>query len=162
MGMEGGENTTEIKGTDVLLIRKDNKACHKYEFDAVLPPESTQIEVFRYVEELITSLLDGYNICLFAYGQTGSGKTYTMEGDTSNVDGYGVSMRSILLLFELMSRHVDRLYVVTMSSLEIYNESIYDLMTDSNNSKQREALDIRQSSEGNVVVGLTEHIVSHS
>jgi hypothetical protein len=27
-----------------------------------------------------TSVLDGYNVCIFAYGQTGSGKTYTMEG----------------------------------------------------------------------------------
>ena len=29
---------------------------------------------------LVTSVLDGYNVCIFAYGQTGSGKTYTMTG----------------------------------------------------------------------------------
>jgi len=31
----------------------------------------------------VTSVLDGYNVCIFAYGQTGSGKTYTMEGNCS-------------------------------------------------------------------------------
>jgi hypothetical protein len=34
--------------------------------------------VFEDVEPLITSMLDGFNVCIFAYGQTGSGKTYTM------------------------------------------------------------------------------------
>jgi len=29
----------------------------------------------------VTSVLDGYNVCIFAYGQTGSGKTFSMEGD---------------------------------------------------------------------------------
>ena len=34
-------------------------------------------QVFREVEALVTSVLDGYNVCIFAYGQTGSGtKTF--------------------------------------------------------------------------------------
>jgi kinesin family protein C2/C3 len=34
--------------------------------------------VFEDVEPLVTSVMDGYNVCIFAYGQTGSGKTFTM------------------------------------------------------------------------------------
>ena len=39
-------------------------------------------KVFDEVRSLVTSCMDGYNVCIFAYGQTGSGKTYTMEVHT--------------------------------------------------------------------------------
>jgi kinesin family protein C2/C3 len=62
-----------------------------FEFERVFPPESSQGNfvqnsrltyitelVFKDTQPLVTSVLDGYNVCIFAYGQTGSGKTYTM------------------------------------------------------------------------------------
>jgi kinesin motor protein len=39
-----------------------------------------QEEVYAEAEPCVTSLMDGYNVCLMAYGQTGSGKTHTMQG----------------------------------------------------------------------------------
>ncbi|VDM85081.1 unnamed protein product [Strongylus vulgaris] len=47
--------------------------------DFVIPMEFTQEQIFSKVSPIITSCIDGYNVCLFAYGHTGSGKTYTME-----------------------------------------------------------------------------------
>jgi DNA replication protein DnaC len=35
-------------------------------------------ELFRDVQPLVQSALDGYNVSIFAYGQTHSGKTHTM------------------------------------------------------------------------------------
>ena len=35
-------------------------------------PDSTQEQVFGDVAQLVTSVLDGYNVCIFAYGQTGA------------------------------------------------------------------------------------------
>lgn len=35
--------------------------------------------MFDEVQSLVTSCVDGFNVCIFAYGQTGSGKTFTME-----------------------------------------------------------------------------------
>lgn len=40
---------------------------------------SGPLQVFQEVQALVTSCIDGYNVCIFAYGQTGAGKTYTME-----------------------------------------------------------------------------------
>ena len=48
---------------------------------------------------IITSCVDGYNVCILAYGQTGAGKTYTMMGPKDNP---GVNMRSIKELFGII------------------------------------------------------------
>ncbi len=85
-------------------------------------------------------------------GQTGSGKTFTMEG----YGDPGVTPRAMMELF----RQVDALtgewtYTLTLSILEIYNESIHDLLNN-NPGKDKEKLDIRQTPDGNVVAGLTE------
>ncbi len=43
-------------------------------------PFDVQFQVFSEVKAIITSCVDGYNVCILAYGQTGSGKTHTMMG----------------------------------------------------------------------------------
>ncbi|XP_045389574.1 kinesin-like protein KIFC3 isoform X4 [Lemur catta] len=50
-----------------------------FELDKVFSPRASQQDVFQEVQALITSCIDGFNVCIFAYGQTGAGKTYTME-----------------------------------------------------------------------------------
>lgn len=40
---------------------------------------------------MITSCVDGYDVCILAYGQTGSGKTFTMMGTKEQP---GVNIRS--------------------------------------------------------------------
>ena len=49
------------------------------------------------MSDLVVSVLDGYNVCIFAYGQTGSGKTWTMSGPLNN---RGVNTRALDELFE--------------------------------------------------------------
>ncbi|KAH9756125.1 kinesin-like protein KIN-14R [Citrus sinensis] len=52
-----------------------------FKFDRVYSPRDEQVDVFADASPLVTSVLDGYNVCIFAYGQTGTGKTFTMEDD---------------------------------------------------------------------------------
>lgn len=88
--------------------------------------------MFKEVEGLITSAIDGYNVCIFAYGQTGSGKTFTMEGIDSN---RGVNYRSLETLFNLRKEKRDILDVsISVAMLEIYNEEIRDMLVDRSNA----------------------------
>ena len=62
----------------------------------ILHPPSP-LQVFQEVQALITSCIDGFNVCIFAYGQTGAGKTYTMEVGTHWV-GQGSRVKTNPLL----------------------------------------------------------------
>lgn len=62
---------------DVGQLKIENhekKQTYAFEFERVFTPQSQQAEVFAEIRDLITSVMDGYNTCIFAYGQTGSGK----------------------------------------------------------------------------------------
>ena len=65
------------------------------------------------VSPLVTSVLDGYNVCIFAYGQTGSGKTFTMTGpEVEKLSGQGMpeSLKGVntRALEELFARSQER------------------------------------------------------
>ncbi|CDJ61024.1 hypothetical protein, conserved [Eimeria maxima] len=52
-----------------------------YEADCLLPPGSTNAEVYVHlVKDCVAAALHGYNAAVLAYGQTASGKTHTMFG----------------------------------------------------------------------------------
>eukprot|EP00730_Choanoeca_flexa_P010422 TRINITY_DN1791_c0_g1_i1.p1 TRINITY_DN1791_c0_g1~~TRINITY_DN1791_c0_g1_i1.p1 ORF type:complete len:997 (+),score=255.90 TRINITY_DN1791_c0_g1_i1:64-3054(+) len=105
---------------------KDEAAPAKtFEFEKVYTPGSTQAQVFEDTDAIITSCVDGYNVCLIAYGQTGSGKTYTMMGTEDNP---GVNRRAVKELIRICNErdHID--YTMAVSLLEIYNEKIMDLL----------------------------------
>ncbi|RZC91106.1 hypothetical protein C5167_028937 [Papaver somniferum] len=53
-----------------------------FKFDWVYAPKDGQADVFVDASPMVTSVLDGYNVCIFAYGQTGTGKT--LEGPEHN------------------------------------------------------------------------------
>lgn len=80
---------------------------------------------------IVTSVLDGYNVCIFAYGQTGTGKTFTMEGTPEN---RGVNYRTLEKLFSLSSERSSIMkYELSVSMLEVYNEKIRDLLIENSN-----------------------------
>ncbi|XP_067855236.1 uncharacterized protein [Heptranchias perlo] len=132
---------------EVLVNQKGNRK--RFSFDKVYPPTATQEQVFEGTLPIITSCVDGYNICIVAYGQTGSGKTYTMMG---NEDNPGVNIRSIRELLRICQERKNIKYTTKISMLEIYNEAIQDLLTKQLNAQ----LEIRTQGKTVVIPGLTE------
>eukprot|EP00917_Polyrhabdina_sp_WS-2016_P016346 GHVP01035373.1.p1 GENE.GHVP01035373.1~~GHVP01035373.1.p1 ORF type:complete len:701 (+),score=157.23 GHVP01035373.1:319-2421(+) len=144
--------------SDISGLKRDR--LHHFEFDRIFPPESTQETVFSEIEQLVQSVLDGYRVCIFAYGQTGSGKTYTMEGpedvyssENMHTD-LGMIPRAVEQIFatcELLSSRGWN-FTINTSFLEIYNETIRDLLSQDREEKKH---DIKHSETGTTVTGLS-------
>ncbi len=95
----------------------------------VFGEESTQRQVWeKTVQPLVDFVLSGCNASVFAYGCTGSGKTHTMVGTASSP---GVMVLTLERLFERMRQEPAAKMSAKMSYVEIYNETIRDLLTPS-------------------------------
>ncbi|KAL4441440.1 hypothetical protein ABPG77_001944 [Micractinium sp. CCAP 211/92] len=129
-----------------VFSAKHNK-WHPFKFDRVFGEDSSQDEVYAETQPLIRSVLDGYNVCIFAYGQTGSGKTHTMSGtDIGQYAGRGLNYRALDDLFDLnRARDAEVSYAISVQLLEIYNESIRDLLVSDAEAKQQRALQLVNS-----------------
>ncbi|XP_068187420.1 kinesin-like protein KIFC3 isoform X2 [Antennarius striatus] len=137
---------------DALLYLTSRGKVMTFELDRVFPPQATQEEVFQEVQSLVTSCIDGFNVCIFAYGQTGSGKTYTMEGVE---DDPGINQRALRLLFSEVKEKSDWDYRISVSMVEIYNETLRNLLGENTSDK----LDIKMNPDGSgqlYVPNLTE------
>ncbi|CAN6850336.1 unnamed protein product [Brassica oleracea] len=119
----------ELLGRGIDLMQNAQK--HSFTFDKVFLPNTTQEDVFIEISQLVQSALDGYKVCIFAYGQTGSGKTYTMMGKPGNAEEKGLIPRCLEQIFETRQslRSQGWKYELQVSMLEIYNETIRDLLS---------------------------------
>lgn len=155
--------TAKVDANSMRIARSprgpdDRAEEHLFTFDKVFGPSTSQETVFDEVSEFVQSALDGYAVCLFSYGQTGSGKvcivifeasfcffkpsltflkTHTMQGC-----GNG-SMRGIIpRAMQQVGQYKRELeckgweYHMEVSFIEIYNESVRDLLRVSGSSEE--------------------------
>ncbi|XVF41935.1 hypothetical protein PTKIN_Ptkin01aG0320600 [Pterospermum kingtungense] len=137
-----------------LQIISSDSSKKQFKFDHVFRPEDGQEVVFAQTKPIVTSVLDGYNVCIFAYGQTGTGKTFTMEGTPEN---RGVNYRTLEELFRgSEDRGGGMKYELFVSMMEVYNEKIRDLLGENSNQPTKK-LEIKQAAEGTQEIpGLVE------
>jgi len=141
-------------------IRGDSKP---YTFDRVFhkrKPEGEQETIMQELgTDLVNSCMQGYNSCLFAYGQTGSGKTHTVLGNENPPENRGLLPRIVEALFEeielaKMDATEKNEFSTSVSYLEIYNETIHDLLAP---EESRGKLEVRHHPKlGAFVPGLTD------
>jgi centromeric protein E len=151
----------------------DRTGREKFHFDRVFKPEISTDSIFhKDIQPMIFDALKGYNVTILAYGQTSSGKTHTISG-TDEFPGlivltakslfkslnYLVTPEGITAMPAPHNHEVnftDRRTQVTISFLEIYNESVNDLL----NCAKRN-LEVRENRNGDVIVdGLTNKVVT--
>ncbi|CAD7931825.1 unnamed protein product [Amoebophrya sp. A120] len=145
-----GAKTTEFSEESKIAIYNDYDARKRwFEFDKVFRPNSIQEEVFTEAQALATSVLDGYNVCIFAYGQTGSGKTFTMRGPSDNP---GLYIRVLTELFKVVGeKKMSNRISLKMMITEIYNESLRDLLVSgTNGGAGGKKVDVKLQQDGSI------------
>ena len=65
----GGEVVAEFPDKDTIAMVNSKRMKRSWTFDHVFKPEHTNSDVFEQCKDLLTSVVDGYNVCIFAYGQ---------------------------------------------------------------------------------------------
>src|SRR3978361_501206 len=102
--------------------------------------------------------MEGYHGTVFAYGMTGTGKTFSMQGTANSP---GVIPLAITDIFSYIRENPEREFLLRVSYLEIYNEKIYDLLSQSTpGQQQQEEIKLREDSKRGVyATPLKEEIV---
>lgn len=128
----GGATCLQIRDDEHSICMVPPAESHAFSFDTVAGEAMTQEEVYSLAgRPVVENALRGYNGCLLAYGQTGSGKTYTMLGEAEDRQQRGIIPRIFEDLFEIVQSEPDIETSIECSFLEIYNETITDLLEES-------------------------------
>ncbi|KAG2696379.1 hypothetical protein I3760_07G056700 [Carya illinoinensis] len=92
-----------------------------YTFDRVFRSDCHTRQVYEEgAKEVALVVVSGINSSIFAYGQTSSGKTYTMSGITEY---------TVADIYDHIEKHNERDFLLKFSAMEIYNESVRDLLS---------------------------------
>ncbi|KAI3443509.1 hypothetical protein Pfo_000174 [Paulownia fortunei] len=119
-----------------------------YTFDKVFGPTCSTWKVYEEgARDVALSALSGINATIFAYGQTSSGKTFTMRGVTEH---------AVKDIYEHINSTLERDFVLKFSALEIYNETVIDLLNRDSGSLRL----LDDPERGTIVDKLTEEVIN--
>ncbi|XP_075789463.1 kinesin heavy chain isoform X1 [Pelodiscus sinensis] len=124
--LRGDKFIPKFKGEETVVIGQ----AKPYVFDRVLPPNTTQEQVYNAcAKQIVKDVLEGYNGTIFAYGQTSSGKTHTMEGKLHDSQLMGIIPRIAHDIFDhIYSMDENLEFHIKVSYFEIYLDKIRDLL----------------------------------
>eukprot|EP00979_Chaetoceros_neogracilis_P017568 scaffold10241_cov256-Chaetoceros_neogracile.AAC.24 len=122
--------TVQVPKQSLDLTFNNLQNQYAFKFNGILDPKSKQDEVFRKIgAPAVRNVLQGLNSTVFAYGQTGSGKTFTITGGPERYADRGIIPRAISMLFaSFQDDKLNATFNCSISYLELYNESGYDLL----------------------------------
>ena len=143
-----------------LLIKKSLVVdADLLQSDNVFSPHDNNARVYdNAAKRLVRRVMEGYHGTVFAYGMTGTGKTFSMQGTANSP---GVIPLAITDIFSYIRENPAREFLLRVSYLEIYNEKIFDLLSQSTpGQQQQEEIKLREDSKRGVyATPLKEEIV---
>ncbi|XP_014681648.1 PREDICTED: kinesin-like protein KIF26B [Priapulus caudatus] len=116
--------------------RRAASAPKMFAFDSIFSQDDSQSEMCSSsLADVIQSVVNGYDGCLFCYGHARLGKTYTMVGRDESPQTLGIIPCAISWLFKLINEQKQRLgtrFSVRVSAVEVTgrNETLSDLLAE--------------------------------
>ncbi|KAK8719425.1 hypothetical protein OTU49_014044, partial [Cherax quadricarinatus] len=131
------------------LNKRQNRE-QKFAFERVFNESSSNEDVYEATtQDIIDTVLSGYNCSVFAYGATGAGKTFTMLGK----DDYpGIAFLTLMELYRRIEEIKDeKTCEVGISYIEVYNEMVRDLL------EPGKPLNVQEAGRQVIIPGLSLH-----
>lgn len=153
------ENTITVRSNHPGSVGNgpsNHKDTWKFRYHQVLHNAAQDTVYDAIAQDIVHSATsDGINGTILAYGQTGSGKTFTMIGDTKNYPYRGIAPRAISQVFHEVQERYEVFYDICISYMEIYNDRIFDLLSDGSKAEKQDFV-IVEDLKGTSVKGLTK------
>ena len=160
-------------------LKSQAASFNDYAFDAVFDANATQQEVYEQTTKpFIANVVKGLNVTVFAYGSTSAGKTHTMFGSTRQDEAAvnaeaGIIPNAVADVFKLIDEKIAASaegegedgscdsFEISISFVEVYNETILDLLNPASDNNNNKGLALREDQEKGIVViaGVTEQKV---
>ncbi|XP_066473754.1 kinesin-like protein KIF26B [Tiliqua scincoides] len=124
----GGQNSFQKRSSQV--------PPKMFAFDAVFPQDASQAEVCAgTVAEVIQSVVNGADGCVFCFGHAKLGKSYTMIGKDDSMQNLGIIPCAISWLFKLINERKEKTgarFSVRISAVEVWGkeENLRDLLSE--------------------------------
>ncbi|XP_043543904.1 kinesin-like protein KIF9 isoform X2 [Chiloscyllium plagiosum] len=172
--------TTTNFASDMIEFLPDNQTIHihtrldqrkdvvnnqhsdwSFKVDGILHNVPQDVVYKVVAKNVVSSTINGFSSTIMCYGQTGAGKTYTMTGATEKYDYRGIIPRAIQQIFKEVEEQGDLSLTVYVSYLEIYNETLFDLLSSLPDSLETDGhMVVVEDNYGVHVRGLSIHQVS--
>jgi len=154
----GSKDGGDGGGGGMASPRGNKESTRQFVFDSALPPPTTQEEVFTATcleTGVLKGITEGFNGCVMCYGQTGAGKTHTLGNAAPGQEGIVPRALRYLLgedgadgagadgaggLAEAAGGRPTR-RTISLSMVQIYMETLHDLIAPENSVELREAAD---------------------
>ncbi|XP_029935667.1 kinesin-like protein KIF9 isoform X2 [Myripristis murdjan] len=144
------------------LALNNQPSSWSFQLDGVLHHVSQEEVYARVGRRAVLGALEGYNGTVMCFGQTGAGKTYTMTGSTESYKQRGIIPRALQEVFQQVEKRCEYTFSVHLSYLEIYNETLVDLLSSPRGSSDppaRGMVVMEEPGRGVFIRGLTLHPV---
>ena len=166
-----------IPNSSMLLLqdhRIGGKVTKEFIFDKIFDENNNNYYIFENcIKDMIDNLIKGYNSTVLAYGITSSGKTHTIFGELNkkNIEGEkGIIFNSVNYLFHILKNNNNinnknnncqiNSYTLKASYLEIYNETVIDLLNKSSSQQKSNLMIVEDPIKGIYVPDLLEYSIN--